>query len=159
MIPQGASGNGSTLYVDFYSTKPIYPVEKCHLNAMVADTGKWEQSAAFALDSHPDVARWAKNDHLGFAIPYRKNNIPARYIPDFIVVLDSGFQLIVEIKGRYGDDADVKAKAARRWVEAVNQLGDYGRWDYVVTEDPQKLGLVIDEFAKSTSGRIDVPAL
>jgi hypothetical protein len=117
VIPQGASGRGSTLYVDFYSTKPIYPVEKCHLNAMVADTGKWEQSAAFALDAHPGVARWVKNDHLGFVIPYRKRNIQARYIPDFVVVLDNGLQLIVEVKGQYDDDADVKAKAAERWVQ------------------------------------------
>lgn len=144
VIPQGASGRGSTLHVDFYSTKPIYPVEKCHLNAMVADTGKWEQSAAFALDAHPGVARWVKNDHLGFVIPYRKRNIQARYIPDFIVVLDNGLQLIVEIKGQYDDDADVKAKAAGRWVRAVNHLGEHGRWSYVVVEDPQKLGSAID---------------
>ncbi|MDA3921163.1 MAG: hypothetical protein PF501_10860 [Salinisphaera sp.] len=109
VIPQGASGRGSTLYVDFYSTKPIYSAEKCHLNTMVADTKKWEQSAAFALDAHPGVARWVKNDHLGFVIPYRKRNIQARYFPDFIVVLDSGLQLIVEVKGQYDDDADVKA--------------------------------------------------
>lgn len=153
VIPQGASGRGSTLYVDFYSTKPIYPVEKCHLNAMVADTGKWEQSAAFALDSHPGVGRWVKNDHLGFTIPYRKKNIPARYIPDFIAVLDNGLQLIVEIKGRYDDEADVKAKAAQRWVQAVNQLGEYGRWDYVVMDDPQKLGAAIDGFVNAASGR------
>jgi type III restriction enzyme len=144
VIPQGASGRGSTLHVDFYSTKPIYPVEKCHLNAMVADTGKWEQSAAFALDAHPGVARWVKNDHLGFVIPYRKRNILARYIPDFLVVLNSGLQVIVEIKGQYDDDADVKAKAAERWVRAVNRSEEHGRWSYVVVEDPQKVGRAID---------------
>jgi type III restriction enzyme len=149
VIPQGASGRGSTLYVDFYSTKPIYSVEKCHLNAMVADTGKWEQSAAFALDAHPGVARWVKNDHLGLAIPYRKRNIQARYFPDFMVVLDNGLQLIVEVKGQYDDDADVKAKAARRWVDAVNCLGEQGRWAYVVVEDPQKLGPTIDDLAST----------
>lgn len=150
VIPQGASGRGSTVYVDFYSTKPIYSVEKCHLNAMVADTGKWEQSAAFALDAHPGVARWVKNDHLGFVIPYRKRNIQARYFPDFMVVLDNGLQLIVEVKGQYDDDADVKAKAAQRWVDAVNRLGEHGRWAYVVVEDPQKLGGAIDDVASAT---------
>ena len=158
VIPQGASGRGSTLYVDFYSTKPIYPVEKCHLNAMVADTGKWEQSAAFALDAHPGVACWVKNDHLGFVIPYRKRNILARYIPDFVAVLDNGLHLLVEVKGQYGDDADVKAKAAERWVRAVNQLGEYGRWGYVVVDDPQKLGSAIDEGAAMdwTPGNIEL---
>jgi hypothetical protein len=108
VVPQGANGGGSTVHVDFHSTKPVYPVEKCHLNAMVADTARWEQSAAFALDAHPGVVRWVKNDHLGFVIPYRKRNILARYIPDFIVVLDSGLQLIAEIKGQFDDDADMK---------------------------------------------------
>lgn len=117
-----------------------------------ADTGQWEQSAAFALDAHTGVARWVKNDHLGFVIPYRKRNIQARYIPDFLVVLDNGLQLIVEIKGQYDDNADVKAKAAERWVRALNHLGEYGRWSYVVVEDPQKLGSVIDGGAASRGG-------
>nr|WP_298410482.1 DEAD/DEAH box helicase family protein [uncultured Halomonas sp.] len=147
IIPQGASGRGSTLYIDFYSTKPIYPVEKCHLNTMVADTGKWEQSAAFALDSHPGVVRWVKNDHLGFIIPYRKRNIQARYFPDFIVVLDNGLQLIVEIKGQYNDDADIKAKAAERWVKAVNEDGNWGVWLYRVVTDPIELSNLINELA------------
>jgi type III restriction enzyme len=88
VIPQGAAGRGSTLFVDFHSTKPIYPVTKCHLNAMVADTQKWEQSAAFLLDSHPGVTKWVKNDRLGFSIPYRNKCLPARYVPDFIVETD-----------------------------------------------------------------------
>lgn len=120
---------------------------------MVADTRKWEQSAGFALDSHPGVQRWVKNDpHLGFAIPYRKRNSPARYIPDFIAVLDNGLQLIVEIKGQHDDDADLKAKAARRWVQAVNRAGEYGRWDYVVVDDPSRLGPLLDEFADASWG-------
>ncbi len=144
IIPQGASGRGSTLYVDFYTTRPIYPVEKCHLNAMVADTQKWEQSGAFALDNHPRVARWVKNDHLGFEIPYRKKNVLAKYLPDFIVVLDNGLQLILEIKGQYDDDADAKAKAAERWVKAMNRFGEYGRWAYKVIQDPLRLSPAID---------------
>jgi type III restriction enzyme len=148
VIPQGSSGQGGTVYVDFYSTKPIYPVTKCHLNAMVADTKKWEQSTAFALDVQSDhVKRWVKNDHVGFYIPYRKRNIPARYIPDFIAVLDNGLQLIIETKGQYGDDADLKAKAAQRWVDAVNRLGEHGRWDYKVVDGPQKVIPLIERLA------------
>lgn len=147
VIPQGASGRGSTEYVDFHSTKPIYAVQKCHLNAMVADTAKWEQSAAFALDTHPGVARWIKNDHLGFLIPYRKGDLSPKYTPDFIAVLDNDLHLIVEVKGRYDDDADRKAKAAQRWVAAMNNLGEHGQWAYVVVEDPQTLGRVVNEHA------------
>jgi type III restriction enzyme len=76
--------------VDFHTTKPIYPVTNCHLNAMVADTQKWEQSAAFLLDSHHGVKKWVKNDRLGFFIPYRNKGVPARYVPDFILETDTG---------------------------------------------------------------------
>jgi len=146
VIPQGAAGRGSTLYVDFHTTKPIYPVTRCHLNAMVADTKKWEQSAAFLLDSHPGVMRWVKNDRLGFTIPYRHRGLLSNYVPDFIVVTDRGENVIVEIKGRVDDDADAKSKAAHRWVEAVNGLGDQGVWKYLLVEDPGRAGLQLNEF-------------
>lgn len=146
IIPQGAAGRGSTLYVDFHTTKPIYPVTRCHLNAMVADTKKWEQSAAFLLDSHPGVVRWVKNDRLGFTISYRHRGLLSNYVPDFIVVTDRGENLIVEIKGRVDDDADVKAKAAQRWVEAVNSLGDQGVWRYLLVEDPGRTGQLLNAF-------------
>jgi hypothetical protein len=29
-------------------------------------------------------------------------------------------------------------------VQAVNNLGEHGRWAYLVVEDPQKLGAAID---------------
>jgi len=150
VIPQGAAGRGSTLYVDFHTTKPIYPVSRCHLNAMVADTKKWEQSAAFLLDAHPGVKRWVKNDRLGFFIPYRHRGLQSKYIPDFIVFTDRDENVIVEIKGQVTDDADAKAKAASRWVEAVNRLGTHGRWNYVMVEDPGRMGIELNNFTSST---------
>ncbi|KAB2542388.1 hypothetical protein AL035_07695 [Salipiger aestuarii] len=149
IIPQGAAGRGSTLYVDFHTTKPIYPVTRCHLNAMVADTKKWEQSAAFLLDSHPGVKRWVKNDRLGFTIPYRHRGLLSRYIPDFIVVTDRDENVIVEIKGQVTDDADAKSKAAERWVEAVNRLGEHGVWKYLLVEDPGRLGIQMNTFTQN----------
>lgn len=149
VVPQGAAGRGSTLYVDFHSTKPIYPVTRCHLNAMVADTQKWEQSAAFLLDSHPGVRRWVKNDRLGFFIPYRNRGVPARYVPDFIVVTDTDLNVIVEIKGQVTDNADAKAKAAERWVAAVNRLNEYGAWRYLLVTDPGSLGQMLNTFTST----------
>lgn len=150
VIPQGAAGRGSTLYVDFHTTKPIYPVTRCHLNAMVADTKKWEQSAAFVLDSHPGVVRWVKNDRLGFYISYRHRGLPAKYIPDFIVETDAGETVVVEIKGQVTDSADAKAKAAERWVEAVNRLGGHGTWRYLLVTDPARLGVLLNELCQSS---------
>ena len=149
VVPQGAAGRGSTLYVDFHTTKPIYPVTRCHLNAMVADTQKWEQSAAFLLDSHTGVKSWVKNDRLGFYIPYRNRGLPARYIPDFLVVTDSEQNLIVEVKGQVTDSADAKSKAAQRWVDAVNRLGQHGTWHYLLVTDPGRLGQMLNT---STTG-------
>lgn len=80
VVPQGAAGQGNTLFVDFHTTKPIYPVTKCHLNAMVADTQKWEQNTGFPLDSQPGIKCWVKNDRLNFFIPYRNRGLPARYV-------------------------------------------------------------------------------
>jgi type III restriction enzyme len=58
-----------------------------------------------------------------------------KYRPDFIVRVDDGngpddlLNLIVEIKGRRGEDAKEKASTLRTyWVPAVNQVGEYGRW-------------------------------
>lgn len=146
VVPQGAAGRGSTLFVDFHTTKPISPAEHCHLNAMVADTQQWEQSAAFLLDRHPGVLRWVKNDRLGFFVPYRNRGVPARYLPDFIAVTDSGLNVILEIKGQYNDNADVKAKAAERWVAGVNRLGGHGEWRYVVVTDPGRVAETINTF-------------
>lgn len=146
-IPNGAAGRGSTRYVDYHTTKSVYPVTRCHLNAMVADTSRWEQSAGFALDTHPGVIKWVKNEHLGFVIPYRKKGVPARYVPDFIAELDIGLKLIIETKGQYNDDADIKAKAAERWVDAVNEDGNWGLWMYVVVKDPTLILKLLDQYA------------
>lgn len=149
VVPQGLAGRGTTLSVDFYTTKPIYPATKCHLNAMVADTKVWEQSAAFALDNHAAVRSWVKNDRLGFFIHYRNHGVPARYIPDFLVVMESGENLIIEIKGQVTDDAEVKRTAAQRWVDAVNRLGQHGTWDYRLITNPNDLGPELDKFMQT----------
>jgi type III restriction enzyme len=117
---------------------------------MVADTEKWEQSAGFVLDTHPAVIRWVKNEHLGLRIPYRKHGVPAHYYPDFIAVLMTGLTLLIEIKGQYDDAADLKAKAAQRWVAAVNRCGEYGTWRYLVIMDPPKLMLELDKLVGAT---------
>jgi type III restriction enzyme len=143
-IPKGYAGIGSTKYVDFHTTKKVYPANKCHLNLLVADTQKWEQGTGYALDKHAGVIKWVKNDHLGFYIPYRKQGISSRYIPDFIAELDMGLRLIIETKGRYIDDSDLKAKAAERWVNAVNRDGRFGFWHYVVVKEPSAMPNILD---------------
>jgi len=63
-------GNGSTRDVDFWTSKPVREASRCDLNYVVSDTERWEQTAAFYLDTDPHVVAFVKNFNLGFAIPY-----------------------------------------------------------------------------------------
>ena len=110
-------------------------VIRSHVNYAVADTAKWEQSAAYVLDTHPLVAAFVKNAGLGFAIPYLHNGQVHDYVPDFIVRLKTAPErhLILETKG-FDPLEEVKVSAARRWVSAVNADGTYGAWAYVIAK-------------------------
>lgn len=125
-------GPGSTADVDYWTSKDVREVIHSHLNYIVADTRRWEQSAAYFIDTHPRVAAFAKNAGLGFAIPYLHNGQRHDYIPDFIIRLkaDTLNYLVLETKG-FDELEDVKRAAAERWVNAVNADGTYGRWSYL----------------------------
>ena len=146
VVSPGPAGERSTRHVEFFTGRTPWPVQKCHLNAMVADTKTWEQAAATALDAHTAVRRWVKNDHLGFVVPYRKDGVRKSYLPDFIVELVSGERLVVEIKGQMGD-AEIKAAAAHRWCNAVNNDARYGRWSYHLVTQPANLTRLLDKLA------------
>lgn len=108
---------------------------KSHLNYVVPDTQKWEQAAAYHIDSHAAVDAFVKNSGLGFAIPYLHNGQMHDYVPDFIIRLktEPTIHLILETKG-YDPLEEVKKAAAERWVDAVNADGTYGRWRYVIAK-------------------------
>ena len=110
---------GSTVEVDFETRREPYPVVKSHVNAVVPDPEKWEQTAAYRLDIHDLVHSFVKNAGLGFAIPYLHNGEHHEYLPDFLVRLadDEDRYLILETKG-YDPLQDVKTQAAQRWVRA-----------------------------------------
>ena len=92
--------------------------------------------AAVLLDTHPGVKKWVKNERPGFFIPYRRNGLPARYVPDFVAVTDSDQNVNVEIKGQVADNADAKAKAAKRWCKAVTRLGQLGTRHFLLGTEP-----------------------
>ena len=124
-------GAGSTADVDFYTKREPYPVEKSHINAVVPDTTRLEQSAAYRIDKHPQVLAFAKNEGMGFGIPYLHNGETHDYLPDFLIRLqhDEKRYLILETKG-YDPIKEVKQSAAERWVAAVNADGSHGQWRY-----------------------------
>ena len=122
-------------------------VTKSHLNYVVSDS-KWEQSAAYHLDTHPRVAAFVKNQGLGFAIPYLHAGGAHDYVPDFIVRLDNGVHLILEPKG-YDELAEVKTQAAERWVAAVNADGRFGEWRYAMTREMNAIPGLLDDVASA----------
>jgi type III restriction enzyme len=105
---------------------------------VVADTKKWEESAAYFIDTNDLVDAFVKNAGLGFAIPYFHNGEAHDYVPDFIVRLktEPPMHLILEVKG-YDELQEVKAQAAQKWVEAVNADRTYGRWLTQSQRNPQ----------------------
>jgi type III restriction enzyme len=135
---------GSTADVDYWTSRDVREVLKSHVNYVVADTQKWEQSAAYYIDKSEHVEAFVKNAGLGFAIPYFHNGQPHDYVPDFLIRLkcEQPTHLILETKG-YDPLAEIKAAAANRWVAAVNADGRFGRWAYEMvrtpTETPQAI--------------------
>lgn len=136
---------GSTSWVDFDTTRPVYATdaEKCHISHVVCDTDSWEQKLAQTLEDMPEVIRYAKNHNLGFTIPYTLAGEEKRYIPDFIACLDDGhgpadlLHLLIEVTGERKKDKEAKTATARNlWVPAVNNDGSFGRWDFLEISDP-----------------------
>lgn len=141
-------GLGSSADVDFWTTRPVWPVERSHVNYVVADTRQWEQSTAYFVDTNPLVRSFVKNAGLGFAIPCFYSGQEHEYLPDFIIRLEMerATFLILECKGFPDEHKADKAAAARRWVNAVNADGRHGLWEYAVAEHPSQ---VKDEIAKA----------
>jgi len=136
---------GSTRYVDFDTTKPVYPTraDKCHVSHVVADTESWEQKMAQALEDMDEVIHYVKNQQLGFTIPYTLAGVEQNYFPDFIVRVDDGYgkeellNLIIEVTGERKKDKAAKVATARTlWIPAVNNHGAFGRWDFLEITDP-----------------------
>lgn len=141
---ESGRGPGSTTEVDFETQREPYVVVKSHVNAVMPDTAKWEQSAAYQLDTNDLVHSFVKNAGLGFAIPYLHNGEQHEYLPDFVVRLAGGEEryLILETKG-YDPLKEVKTQASQRWVRAVNAYGKFGSWDYVLVTNVGKVGELI----------------
>ena len=77
------------------------------------------------------------------------------YVPDFLIRLDGGVQLILETKG-FDEKAKVKESAAQRWVDAVNADGRFGTWRYAITYNPNEVPAIINRIAEGgrTNGEV-----
>ena len=135
---------GSTDYVDFDTTKPVYVTaeNKSHISHVVADTESWEQKMASVLEEMPEVISYVKNQSLGFTIPYVLEGDERSYLPDFIVRLkpqnsDEILNLVLEVSGEKRKDKAAKVETAKNlWVPAVNNHRAFGRWAFIEITDP-----------------------
>jgi len=134
---ESTRGPGSTAEVDFWTNREVRDVQRSHLNYVVADTKRWEQSAAYFIDTHKAVRSFVKNSGLGFAIPYLHNGQMHDYMPDFIIQLNADTEryLILETKG-YDPLKELKDAAAKRWLNAVNADGKFGKWMFKMVDHP-----------------------
>jgi type III restriction enzyme len=141
---------GSTrLMRTWYSTKPCMETSKSQISHAVMDSG-WEQYTTNVLEKRQDVYAYAKNDHLGFHIYYLWRGSKRRFIPDFLIRLANGKQLVLEIKGEDSDQNRNKRLALDIWVRAVNARGGFGTWCWdVVKAEPSKVDDIIAHHAAS----------
>jgi type III restriction enzyme len=135
---------GTTAGVSFDTSKPRWTTarEKCHINFVPCDSN-WEAKFAQCLEEMDEVKAYAKNQNLGFKIPYNFEGRPGNYYPDYLLRVDDGrgmddlLNLVVEISGQDLQDKEAKVDTARKlWVPAVNADGTFGRWDFLEIKDP-----------------------
>lgn len=146
---------GSTGKVSFPTRKVALPTgrDRSEVSHVVLDGdpvsgNTWEQLLMEFCEHSPHVFSYAKNDHLGFSIPYLHEGRSHDYVPDFLLRLvrrtedDVERTLIVEVSGGLKNrhspgSVETKASTARNsWCPAVNNHGDFGRWGYVEITNP-----------------------
>jgi type III restriction enzyme len=166
---------GSSRYVDFDTTRPVYSTrpDKCQVSHVVADTIFWEQKMASSIEDMDEVISYAKNYNLGFTIPYTMNGEEKNYYPDFIVRIktpstlrgegrgegkiasrDGELNLIIEVTGEHKKDKAAKVSTANTlWIPAINNHGGFGRWAFIEITDPWNAKNEIRAFLTFSTGQ------
>ena len=72
------------------------------------------------------------------------------YEPDFLVRLTNSLTLVLEVKGFEDEQTRAKHDAAKRWIMAVNNWGQLGRWTFHVCRNPMMLENEIEHLLRTT---------
>ena len=68
-------------------------------------------------------------------------------MPDFIVRLENGLNLVLEIKGQESPMDKAKRESLEVWVKAMNSEGLFGRWACDVAFHPSEVQDIITKFS------------
>jgi type III restriction enzyme len=127
---------GTTAGVSFDTVKTCWTTDplKCHINLVPQDSD-WETIVCQKLEEMEEVRAYAKNQGIGFRIPYTCDGRAGNYFPDLIVKIDDGrgttdlLNLILEVSGQKKKEKAAKVETTKMmWVPGVNNLGTFGRW-------------------------------
>ena len=129
----------------WYTSKPNEWHEKSHINHTVFDS-TWEANNASIINKHVAVKSFVKNDHLGFAIKYNFKGVVKNYYPDYLIHLNNGDFLILEVKGQDSDENRTKREFLNLWVEAVNQNGNFGIWHWAVVFNSSEIHDILNKY-------------
>src|SRR5262249_1006572 len=130
---------GTTAGVSFDTIKDCWTTDpsKSHFNLVPQDSD-WETIVCQKLEEMDEVWAYAKNQGIGFRIPYTCDGRPGNYYPDLIVKIDDGrgtvdlLNLLLEVSGQRKKEKDAKLQAAKTmWVPGVNNRGTFGRWAFL----------------------------
>ena len=136
--------------------KPNDYSKKSHINYAVHDS-RWEAHTVFELERNTNVESWVKNERIGFGINYIYNGILHIFYPDFLICLNNGITLVLEIKGIDSDQNKTKRTFLKEWVEAVNEDGRFGVWasDVAFAQSEVK-GIIKKHFESNQAQNINV---
>ncbi len=135
---------------EWRTSKKWEAFEKTHMNICVVDS-TWEATYARELDKNKNVEAWVKNDHIGFDVPYFHEGVFKNYRPDFVARLVQGHHLVVEVKGKKRDKDISKWDFMEKWILAVNNDGENGKWHFRVCED--ETGKVVHRIIEEILGQ------
>jgi type III restriction enzyme len=136
---QPNDSSGTTAGVSFDTVKDCWTTDpaKCHFNLVPLDSD-WENIVSGRLEEMDEVRAYAKNQGIGFRIPYTCDGRAGNYYPDLVVKLDDGrgtadlLNLVLEVSGQKKKEKDAKVQTAKTmWVPGVNNLGTFGRWSFL----------------------------
>lgn len=147
---------GSTSGVFFQTSLYCIGTQRSHISHIACHAKVWERDLAVALERHLAVLKYARNFRLDFTIPYEYQGQTHPYTPDFVVELrcsdGSVLHLVLEVKGLVTNRDRRKRGAALRWVDAVNNWSEMGRWAFYEIRDLSETESILDQYARGDRG-------